>query len=257
MIKIAAQLYTLRDFLKTPEEIGKTLRKVKEIGYDAVQLSGLGPIDPVHLGKLLEENGLEVCATHTNLSRLKDDLGKVIEEHRLWKCSHVAVPALPPEYINPEGYARFAKEASAIGELLNKEGITLSYHNHSFELQSYNGRTGLDIIYGESDPDYLKGEIDTYWIQHGGASPEKWIRRLKGRLPLVHLKDMGIKDFNKQIMMEVGEGNLDWEGILKACKESGTEWYIVEQDVCERDPFESLKISLENMKRMAAKYLQD
>jgi len=72
---------------------------------------------------------------------------------------------------------------------------------------------------------------------------------MKGRLPVLHLKDMGIKD-NKPIMMEVGEGNLNWEAIIKAAQDAGTKWYLVEQDICQRPPIESLKISLENMKKM-------
>ena len=92
-------------------------------------------------------------------------------------------------------------------------------------------------------------EIDTYWIQHGGGDPASWIRKLKGRLPLVHLKDMGISK-GKQVMTEVGEGNLNWQEILSACKDAGLIWYIVEQDICQRDPFESLGISLRNLKGM-------
>jgi sugar phosphate isomerase/epimerase len=51
-------------------------------------------------------------------------------------------------------------------------------------------------------------------------------------------------------MMEVGEGNLDWPAILDAAREAGTEWYLVEQDTCQRDPFESLAISFRNLKAM-------
>ena len=40
-IRVAAQLYTLRDMLRTPEEIASTLKKVKEIGYDAVSYTHL------------------------------------------------------------------------------------------------------------------------------------------------------------------------------------------------------------------------
>ncbi len=72
---------------------------------------------------------------------------------------------------------------------------------------------------------------------------------MKGRIPLVHFKDMGISG-GKQVMTEVGEGNLNWDAILEACKSSGVLWYIVEQDTCQRDPFESLAISLRNLKNM-------
>ena len=54
----------------------------------------------------------------------------------------------------------------------------------------------------------------------------------------------------EQLMAEVGEGNLNWPAILEACKAAGVEWYIIEQDVCQRDPLESLGISLRNVRAM-------
>jgi len=116
-------------------------------------------------------------------------------------------------------------------------------------LEKFDGRTGLAILYEDSDPIYFKGEIDTYWIQHGGGDPAAWIRKLKGRMPLVHFKDM-VMHGHEQLMAEVGEGNLNWPAILDACREVDVEWYIVEQDTCQRDPFESLAISLRNLKAM-------
>ena len=111
-------------------------------------------------------------------------------------------------------------------------------------------RTGLDIIYEESDPKGLMAEPDTYWIQHGGGSPSAWCRKLAGRLPLVHLKDMAMVPIDgrpQQVFAEVGEGNLDWPAILEACRAGGCQWYIVEQDTCRRPPIESLKISFDNL----------
>jgi sugar phosphate isomerase/epimerase len=117
----------------------------------------------------------------------------------------------------------------------------------------YGKRTGLEIIFEESDPRYLKAELDTYWIQHGGSDPADWIRRVKNRMPVVHLKDMAVitEGWNvQQMMAEIGEGNLNWPDILAACQEAKVEWYAVEQDVCQRDPFESLQISYQNLKAM-------
>ena len=77
---------------------------------------------------------------------------------------------------------------------------------------------------------------------------------MKGRMPVVHLKDMAISDNRKhdgkQMMVEIGEGNLNCSAILQACQEAEVEWYAIEQDICQRDPFESLKISYENLRAM-------
>ena len=247
--QLAAQLYTVRDFTNTPAEIATTMKKVKQLGYDAVQCSALGAIDAHELKRIVDGEGLIICATHTDYERMRDEPQAVIDEHNLWGCKHAAIGGLPQEYRSAEGYARFAKEASAVAKRLAEGGLTFSYHNHSFELERFNGRTGLEILYEDSDPKYFNSELDTYWIQHGGGDPAAWIRKLKGRADIVHLKDMAM-DGRTQLFAEVGEGNLNWPAVLDACKEAGVEWYIVEQDTCQRDPFESLGISLRNLKEM-------
>ena len=249
---LAAQLYTLRDFTKTPADIAATLKKVRQIGYGAVQLSALGPIAPEELKRLLNQESLSVCATHVPFEKMRDDPAAVIAEHKLLGCAYTAIGSLPQSYRNLDGYRAFAREASQVAKRLKEDGLTWGYHNHSFELEKYNGHTGLEILYNESDPQYFTAELDTYWIAHGGGDPAHWIRSLRGRIPLVHLKDMVMQD-NKQFMAEVGEGNLNWDGILAACKDAGVRWYIVEQDTCQRDPFESLAISLKNLHRMGIK----
>ncbi len=252
--QIAAQLYTLRDFIKTPEDIAKSMARVRDIGYEAVQISGMGPIDPTECRKIMDDNGLIVAATHTGFDRLRDETEAAVEDHHILGCKYPAIGGMPAEYrVGAEGYLRFAKEGTEVGKKLAASGLTFGYHNHSFELERFGDRTGLRILYEESDPQYFTGEIDTYWVQHGGGDPAAWIRKLAGRMPLVHFKDMRIRDGQQQYA-EVGEGNLNWPNILEACRTAGVEWYIVEQDQCyERDPFDSLKLSLENLKAWGLK----
>ena len=246
---IAAQMYTVREFTQTPEDIASSLKKVRAIGYESVQLSGLGPIDSLELKKMLDGEGLSVCATHTSFDRMKDDIQAVIDYHHLLGCKYPAIGSMPGEYRHAGSYAEFVSDAAAVGERLLAAGLMFAYHNHSFELERVGGRTILEMIYADSDPRFVKAEIDTYWIQHGGGDPAAWIGRLEGRVPLVHLKDMTVVD-KQPVMAEVGEGNLNWPAIIDACRKSGVEWYLVEQDICRRDPFESLAISFRNLKEM-------
>ena len=148
-----------------------------------------------------------------------------------------------------EGYKKVAREGSKIARKLAAENITFSYHNHHYELEKNGGRRGLEILFEESDPQVFFFEVDTYWIQFGGGDPVSWIRKMKNRMPLVHFKDMAVSGA-KQVMAEVGEGNLNWPEITKACRDAGVQWYLVEQDTCLRDPFESLAMSLGNLKKM-------
>ncbi|HNT35871.1 MAG TPA: sugar phosphate isomerase/epimerase, partial [bacterium] len=188
---IGAQLYTLRDFLKTPEDIAQTMKKVAKIGYRAVQLSGLGKIDPKELRKIADGEGLEIAATHIGFNEMRDETQRVIDEHNTLGCKHSAIGGMPGEYRNAEGYLRFAREATAVAQKLNAGGLTFSYHNHSFELQKFGDRTGLQILIEDSGSEVLF-EIDTYWIQHGGGDSTQWIDKVKKRIVLLHLKDMAV-----------------------------------------------------------------
>jgi sugar phosphate isomerase/epimerase len=248
---IAAQLYTVRDFWSTPEEAERTLRRVRDIGYRSVELAAITPFTPQQLKAKLDEVGLVACSSHTGFERMQFDLDSVIADHRLWGCEHVGIPSMPARYREggEQGFRQFAHDASAIGRKLEDAGFNLGYHNHSFEFVRFGKRTGLDIIYDESDAGALKAQIDTYWVQHGGGDVAAWVRRVKGRMPVVHLKDMVIAD-GGQVFAEVGEGNLNWPAIMDACREAGVRWYVVEQDRTRRDPFESLALSYSNLRAM-------
>ena len=248
--KLAAQLYTIRDFTKTAEDFKTSMQKISEIGYTAVQISGIGPIPHAEVKAIVDAFGLQVCITHVGFDYLQNDIEAAIAQHQLWDCPNVAVGSMPGKYRGSEaGFRQFAQDATEVGKKLADAGLTFSYHNHSFEFARFGPRTGLDILYAESDPRYLQAEIDTYWIQHGGGDVIAWIKRMRNRMPVIHFKDMVMVE-GQQTMAEIGEGNLNWPGIIEACEYAGVEWYAVEQDRCMRDPFESLKISYDNLRAM-------
>jgi len=251
MAIVGAQLYTCREFCKTIEGVTETFRKVADIGYTAVQVSGFGDVDPKEVAKLAENTGLTIAATHVGWDLFKEDIDRVIEIHKLYKCDHPAIGGLPGEYRSADGLKKFLDEIPPVAEALAAEGMDFSYHNHNHELARIGDTTWLAALYEQAAPKHLKAEIDTYWIQAGGGSPATWIRTCAGREPLVHFKDMSVTGDREIRMAEIGEGNLDWPEILRACEEGGVEWYLVEQDTCyDRDPFESLEISYRNLREM-------
>lgn len=240
---IAAQMYTLRDFTKTAEDLRSTFQKVSAMGYEAIQISGIGPIDP-KLVKYADESGLAICATHVSWDRLTNDLDALAAEHKLWNCKNIGLGSLPEKFrTGQDGYREFAKLMSDIAVTLkDQHDLQFVYHNHDFEFERFDGMTGMEILLTESDP-AVGFELDLYWVQAGGGSPADWIRKVAGRMQVVHLKDMAIVN-RKQIFAEIGEGNMNYKEIINVCRETGVDWFVVEQDVCRRDPFESLEISL-------------
>ncbi|GGG75238.1 sugar phosphate isomerase/epimerase family protein [Paenibacillus radicis (ex Gao et al. 2016)] len=243
-----AQLYTIRDFVKTPEEIDQSLRKIKEIGYTTIQASGMGPIPPEELAAIARSHGLQIVLTHMPYERFVNDLDGLIRDHHTLGCGLAGIGGLPAEYRNADGYVAFAAKFNAIAKELAQNGLKFSYHNHHFEFEKHNGKLGIETLLENTDPESFLFTLDTYWVQAGGADPSSWIRKMKGRIEAIHLKDMAIID-EKTIMAEVLEGNLEWPDIFQACEEADVKWYLVERDAGPTDAFESLSISYRNLKK--------
>jgi len=244
-----AQLYTVRESTRTIEDVRETLKKVADIGYSTVQVSGFGPMEPEAVAEAAKTAGVRIAATHIGWDGFLNDLDAVIAQHRLWDCRHPAIGGLPGEYLSPEGIQRFVDELRPVAARLAEAGMDFSYHNHNHELVKQAGRTWLARLYDAAPPDVLKAEIDTYWITAGGGDPAKWVSDMAGRQPLLHVKDMQISPEREQRFAPVGEGNLNWPAILQAAEDGGVEYLLVEQDNCYgMDPFEALAVSYRNLK---------
>ncbi|MCM1026438.1 MAG: sugar phosphate isomerase/epimerase [Roseburia sp.] len=241
--RIGAQYYTLRDYAKTMEDFEETCKKVSAIGYKTVQISGT-PLEAARMREVLDRYGLEVVTTHRSFEDFRRDPGEVMEYNRTLGsllCGVGSMPGWARE--SGENLDRFLREANETAALLRREGMFFGYHNHAFEFARVEGKRIMDRLIGETDPEAFYFIADTYWIQVGGADPASFIRRLGSRAMAVHFKDLKANTDNSTEMAEIGEGNLDWDGIIEACEEAGVKWALVEQDVCRRNPFESMKIS--------------
>ncbi len=244
--KLAVQLYTLREDTKTGAGFREALRRSAEMGYPAVQLSAIGcmggeepEVSAEQARAWLDEFGLKAVATH----RSWDDLGAKTEQeiafHRAVGCDYVAVGWLPQKYQYGgfAGYRQWCAEALPIARQFAAHGIRFGYHNHNFEFREEGGVPLYEAFF-EADP-ILQLEVDTYWVQQGGFDPAGVLARGAGRIPVIHVKDAAPDG----AMKAVGEGVLDWDSILAAGEAGGTQWYIVEQDVCDRDPYDCLASS--------------
>ena len=253
--KLAVQMYTVRDFTRTAGEFIESLRKIRAIGYQAVQLSAVGAmsgetpeVSAEQARRLLDDNGLRCIATHRNWDDLTQRPEAEIAFHKALGCDFTAIGGLPGNYgeQGAAGYAQFVLDAAPVIARLKAAGLRFGYHNHAHEFQRIEpGRkTFYDLFIEEGGPDFLL-EIDVYWAVHAGVNPERLFARCDGRVPVIHLKDKEVVAKEGPVMAAIGEGNLDWEAILPACERAGVEWYAIEQDVCRRDPVDCLKASYE------------
>ena len=248
--QIAAQLYSFRDFIRTPEGVEDTLERLHAIGYEAVQLSSsLAPMAPEQLAALLDRYSLTPCSAHENGADILEKTSGIIEKLQKLHCSHVAYPG---PHVNLTGRGEALALARALnakaGEFASK-GITLAYHNHHVEFKRFGKETLLELIYANAPQ--LEGEIDTYWVQYGGSDPVRWITRLAGRMRVLHIKDYAVDSPDRSSiwkvrpqMASIGSGTLDWERIFEAAEAAGVQWYVVEHDADVVDPFDSFEKSM-------------
>ena len=68
-----AQLFTVRDYTQILEDFAETLKKVADIGYTTVQVSGACAFEAEWLKEQLQKNGLTCVITHTNPARLASE----------------------------------------------------------------------------------------------------------------------------------------------------------------------------------------
>lgn len=251
MIKgFGAQLYTIREQARTPAQIRTAFEKVAAIGYDCVQVSGLGEISAAELRDISRDTGLPVILTHTPPDRLTSCLKQVMREHEQFNCKIVGLGSMPAQYRNrgAAGYADFIADYKPIVSELGKNGFHFAYHNHSFEFvkHSVDGRqiSGMQLILdGLGGENGFKLTLDTYWLHHAGFCCVKFLRENAELVEVIHLKDLAATEDNGCKITELGNGNMDWASIVSQARTGGVEWYMVEQDTCDGDPFDSLRAS--------------
>ena len=247
--QIAVQLYTLRDFTKNPDEFAATMKRVRDIGYHAVELAGTAGLDPADAAKIVRNAGLKICSSHESTEMILNQPQQVVDRLCEFGITH-AVYAYPAgvEMSDVAQVDKMIADLDAAGAVLRRAGMTLCYHNHALEFFQRNGRTVLDDIFAGSSPEHLQAELDIHWVQTGGGDPAEACRRLAGRLPLLHVKDYTVTAKGERQFAEVGHGNLNIPQILTAAEAAGCKWFIVEQDSCPGDPFECIARSLNYLK---------
>lgn len=242
---IALQTFTVRD--QVAKDFRGTIQEIAKIGYHGIEIGGdTGGMNAVELTKFLDGLGIKAMSWHSPFDQITDNTQAVIDYAGELGLRFVVCPFAGGERAGD--YYTLAKKLEKAGARMREAGIRLCYHNHAHEFKEYEGNRAIDILLANSKHDSLAWQLDTYWVKAGGAVPEEYIRKYAGRVPLLHLKDMTAGE--NPTFAEVGEGVLNWSEIFAAADEVGVEWYIVEQDSCQRPPLESVKISFQNLKRM-------
>lgn len=275
-MKTGVQQIMLGSITGKQKEALQTLKEIKALGYDGIELNGfmihptsffirmLTKLAGMPTGKggkndwhaLIQESGLEVISLHTDLGSLKRDLSQVAQEAKSFATKFVVITGMYRfDYTSTEALKSLCEDLNACGEALQKEGLTLCYHNHNVEFQRLeNGQTAFSYLLQHTNPEFVFFEFDSYWAAEAGVNVYKLLAGLKGRVKLHHINDRGSKakgPFMTPILesdsMELGTGNMDLEELIRLDKEIGVEAIVLEthRNFLDRSPMASIRKSRE------------
>ena len=244
-MEIGAQFFTVRNLCQNLDDFAETLKKVADIGYKTVQISGTCPYPAEWLKENLDKNGLRCVLTHTPVPRLTGELDQVIADHNVFGCDYIGLGwwAFDPE--KNMSYDQWMATFPPIAKKIAENGKLFMYHNHDQEFKKLDGKLIIEKLAETMPADQMGFTVDTFWVQAGGGDPAQWLEKLAGRIPCIHLKDYA---YGRK-MAVVGEGNINFDRVFEKAAAGGTQYMLVEQDDCSgEDPIECLRRSYQFLK---------
>lgn len=257
-LPIGIQLYMLGD--EAVKDLEGTLQRLAAIGYRSIEIPGIRAGSAVTTRAAADQSGLVVSSVHIGANRLmsggnlllQDDAAVLAAELHTLGCRDVVMPfPLLPEVTPEPGedlpaalkrafttsadpWKRTAEFLNDRAEALKGEGLSLGYHNHSFEFLPVGDTTGWDILVAETDPELVSFEVDVGWVTAGAQDSTSFMAGLAGRVRQLHVKDLHAPaESGISISMnstEVGNGIVDWNSVLPAAYEAGARQFYVEQE---------------------------
>lgn len=245
--KISVQLYTVRN--EMAKDFEGSLRKIAELGFKQVEFAGYYNRTPQQIRALLDSLGVESPSAHVPIQTLRTDPAGAIETAKVIGHRYLICPYLEPaERKSLAQYREHAALFNKVGAMCRKAGIQFGYHNHDFEFQALEGKLPMDLLLTETDKNLVRIELDLYWTVKAKQDPVSFLQKNPGRVFAFHVKDHD--NTPRGYFTEVGRGIIDFGKIFKVGQTQGVDLHIVEQDQTPGSPFDSLKISIDYLKRL-------
>jgi sugar phosphate isomerase/epimerase len=233
---VGLQLYSLRE--QFAKDVPATMHQVQNFGIKYVELAGTYKVAPAKFRELLDTRGLRAISGHFSYEQCRDHIEDVARDAKVLGLQYVGCAWIPHKDPFDE---KTCREAAAVfnraGEALAKHGLKFFYHTHGYEFLPYGNGTLFDLLMAETKPEYVRFQMDVFWIVHPGQDPVKLFEKYGKRFELMHLKDMkkgtpggttGHSDVTNDVPL--GKGMIDLPAVLKAAKKNGVKWYFIEDE---------------------------
>jgi sugar phosphate isomerase/epimerase len=233
---IGVQAYTYRaSFAARPEAV---LDSVKELGI--TQMEGPNPkgVDIYKFRQMLDKRGISMPSIGVDYDMLVKEPLEAVRMAGILGSQFVMVAWLPHGKTFTIADAKKAvADLNKAGRTLKANSLTLCYHIHGYEFVPYEDGTLFDYMAKNTDPRYVKFEMDVLWAFHGGADPAKLLYKYPTRWRMLHLKDIrkGVaNDLTGGTAIKndvaLGTGQINIPEVLKAAKAVGIRHYFIEDE---------------------------
>jgi len=253
---VGVQLYTVRTVL--PQDPLKVLRALEQIGYREAELN-MDNLDRVF--PALKQTSLKPISLHLDSTLFVSGQAKIpaaLDAAKTREVEYVVCPYVAPaDRGGADMMKKLGETLSKAGEMSQKLGMRLCYHNHAFDFAPSGNGTLLDVLLQAADPKLVSLELDIMWAQVAGLEPVAVLKKYGNRVALLHLKNVAEgteKRYDeivpKTAFREVGNGVIDIPAVLSAAAQAGVKHYFVEQDQVPADPVDSLRQSYQYLAKL-------
>jgi sugar phosphate isomerase/epimerase len=236
-VRPGLELYSVRHELE--RDVPGTLAAVRKLGFTEVETGSLHGHSIAESAALLKSAGLRAVSVGASYEDLRDKMDSVREMAETFAAKWAMVAWIPHHGdFTVENAKHAAHEMNGFGESLAKQGVRLAFHPHGYEFRPHENGTVFDVLAKESDPKTVFFELDTFWAAVAGQDCQKFIERHGSRVRLLHLKDLrkgaptGVFTGSApdEDSVAIGDGAIDWRGVLGAARKAGVEHYLIEDE---------------------------
>ncbi|MGL4336729.1 MAG: sugar phosphate isomerase/epimerase family protein [Turicibacter sp.] len=241
MTNIGVQLYTVKD--ACGHDFFGTLEAVAKMGYDGVEFAGYYGKSATEIKAKLDELGLKVAGSHIQYEQILNHTDETIEFEKTIGNTNIVCPWATFE--SKQEWEEFFAKLNVAGQKIKEAGLQLVYHNHAHEFETVDNKAILELMLEATDTNCLKLELDTYWTEFAKINTIDFMKKHADRLVLVHLKDMKLEPTEST---EIGHGILPIASFINNAPQ--VKWFIVEQEAFDKNPLESIEISVKYLKEI-------
>lgn len=233
-MEIGIQVSSLKPQLLTPSQVEEAFAKMRKLGCTVVQLQWIDPSVPLDvIAQCLCRHKMVSVSVQDFYVIIRENWDYYVDLNEATGGKWLCVSRIPEEYKSREGLDGFITELRRQQKRLDGAGQRLCFHPVSADFAAVPQMNAVEYLL-ENMPE-LELCLDLYHLNRNCPDMPAFIRRWGSRICMAHFKDALGEE-----LVPAGQGDTNWDGVVKACLEANVPYAFVEQERWNRDPYDCL-----------------